>query len=59
MPSWKAWVQSQSGLIKMREEAQALSVESNIKVENVLQEQIYVIDLNNYRILLFCFIKNT
>ncbi len=24
MPSWKAWVQRPSGLIKMREEAQAL-----------------------------------
>jgi hypothetical protein len=40
MPSWKAWVQRLSGLIKMREEAQAIQVENGkitlIKVENVL-----------------------
>ncbi len=39
MPSWKARVQRPSGLIKMREDAQAIKVEKGritlIKVENV------------------------
>jgi hypothetical protein len=39
MPSWKAWAQRPRGLIKMREEAQAIQVENGritlIKVDNV------------------------
>jgi len=54
MSIWKAWVQRRSSLIKMREEVQALYDESGkiilIKVENVLNQRISVIDLNHFRI---------
>jgi hypothetical protein len=40
MPSWMVWVQRPSGLIKIREEVKALSMERGritlIKVDNVL-----------------------
>jgi hypothetical protein len=51
---WKAWDWRPTSLIKMREEVQALYDESGkiilIKVENVLNQRISVIDLNHYRI---------
>jgi hypothetical protein len=47
MPSWMAWVQRPSGLIKMEGSASAL-----IKVKNVSWKQISIIDLNHYRIVL-------
>ncbi len=44
MPSWNTWVETK--------EAQALSEENTlIKVENVLQERISIIDLNCYVIV--------
>jgi hypothetical protein len=55
MPSWKAWVQRPSSLLKMWETVQVLYMEgeriSLIKVENVSQDQISVTDLNCCRIL--------
>jgi len=54
MPSWKAWVQRHSHLIKGEGgEAQALKVRLQnclMKVENVSKEQISLIDLNCYKI---------
>ncbi len=45
MPRQKAWVQRPSGVIKMREEVQALYGRITlIKVENVLRWRISVID---------------
>ncbi len=46
MPSWKAWVQSPSGLNKWRE-AQVLLVE--VKVEKLAQNQISITDLKSQR----------
>ena len=55
MPSWKAWVQRPSSLLKMWETVQVLDMESErislIKVENVSQDPISVTDLNCCRIL--------
>jgi hypothetical protein len=46
MPSWKAWAQRPSELIK-RGGAKVLLVQSTlIKVDNVLNEKISVIDLD-------------
>ncbi len=53
MPSWKAWEQGPSDLIKGGGEAQALTSllqKCSMKVENVPREQISIIYLNHYRI---------
>ncbi len=42
MPSWKAWVQRPSGIIKMEGSASTLNL---MKVENVASKQISIIDL--------------
>ncbi len=51
---WKAWVHRPCGLIKMREEAQVLYMQSKrislIEVENVSQKRISVINLYHYKI---------
>ncbi len=47
MPSWMAWVQRPSGLIKMQGSTSALREATLIKVENVSQKQILIIDLKH------------
>jgi hypothetical protein len=45
MPSWKAWVQRPSGLIKMEGSASAFNSSYLVKVENVASKQILIIHL--------------
>jgi hypothetical protein len=52
MPTWKVSVKRSCGLIKRGVKRERLKWGCRIKVENVLWEQISVIDLNHYRILL-------
>ncbi len=53
MPRWKAWLCRPSGLIKRgRKHWHFLVRESSIKVENVLEERIFKIDLDRYQILI-------
>jgi hypothetical protein len=53
MPSWKAWLLRPSSLFKRgRKRWCFYGRESLIKVENVLEERNFQIDLNNYQILI-------
>ncbi len=46
MPSWKAWVQRPSGIIKSARKHKCIWESALIKVENVSLEGIPIIDLN-------------